>query len=271
MKKFLLSCLVALACISAQAQFFGVDTDKLNTLFNGLNKLPHDNAVMILKSTMNTLSNDPKAYRKAVEIIERMGNPADSLHNEVLYTEGLKTITSSFVLGASELDRPKLLLEMAQKNNSGSKATDIQYVTADGNTHHLLDGDKPKLIFFNDLDCDACTKAKQAMAASQTIKAAVEQGKLQVIAIYTGTSEKAWKKAEYPAWVTCGWDKTQQVEGAEAYVLPTTPLFYLLNSDNTVLIKNEPSLSRMEKAVEAMTTSTEASSIKLAKLLYSIK
>lgn len=267
----MLCSLAVLVCLVANAQFFGVDTDKLSGLFNSMNKLPYDNAVMILKGTMGAVSKDAKAYRKAAELVERMGNPADSLHNEVLYVEGLKDIVSSYVLSSSELDRPKLLLEMANKNRVGTKATDIEYVATGGTTHHLLSSDKPKLVFFNDVDCDACAKAKQAMASSAVLKEAVEKGMLEVIAIYTGNNEKAWKKAECPAWMVSGWDKKQQVEADEAYVLPTTPLFYLLGSDNCVLVKNEPSFTRIEKAVAVMAANADTPSSKLVSVIYSIK
>ena len=117
MKKILFSMMAVLMGFGTiQAQFFGVDTDRLSTLITSAQALPQDNAVLILNSTLKAMENDGKAYRKVVEFVERMGDPTDSLHNEVLYTEGLKNVVNSFVLSNSEKERPKALLALAQKN-----------------------------------------------------------------------------------------------------------------------------------------------------------
>lgn len=268
MKKILFACLMAFIWMNSQAQFFGIESERLNSVFAALMKIPQDNAVMILQSTMNALSNDTKAYRRAAQLIERFGNPADSIHNEVLYYNGMKILANSLVLSNSERERPKLLLNIARKNNLGNIATDIEYATPDGKSHNLLESDKIKLVFFNDLNCDACSRTKAAMAQSKVLTNMVENGTLQIISIYTGDNQKAWKNADLPAWMVNGWDKKQQVENDEAYVLVTTPLFYLLNSDNTVLIKNEPSLKRIEKVLEVVASNVDIDSKILVKKLF---
>ena len=269
MKKILFSMMAVLMGFGTiQAQFFGVDTDRLSTLITSAQALPQDNAVLILNSTLKAMENDGKAYRKVVEFVERMGDPTDSLHNEVLYTEGLKNVVNSFVLSNSEKERPKALLALAQKNAVAATATDLEYVTTDGKSSQLLTGDKYKLVFFNDIDCDACTKVKEALAQSTALSNAVNGGLLQVVSIYTGNNEKAWKKTKLPAWVINGWDKKQQVETAEAYVLNSTPLFYLLSRDNKVLLKNEPSLKRVETAIGKVLTSSNNDASALSKLLF---
>ena len=268
MRKILISCLVALVSLGAQAQFFGIDTDRLNSVLGSISKLPQDNAVMILQSTMSALSNDTKGYRRAAQLLERFGNPADTIHNEVLYYNGMKILANSFVLSNSERERPKLLLKIAEKNNVGNIATDIEYVTSDGKSHNLLESDKIKLVFFNDLNCDACTRTKAAMEQSKVLSDLVENGTLQIISIYTGDNQKAWKNANLPAWMISGWDKKQKVENDEAYVLAITPLFYLLNSDNTVLVKNEPSLKRIEKVLGIVAANADMDSKLLAKKLF---
>ncbi len=269
MKKILLCAMLALTCFCyAQAQFFGVDPEKLGNLMSGLTRLPYDNARMLMSQTFKALESDAKGYRKAVEMLDRLGDPTDSIHNEVLYMEGLKTVTSSFVLSNSEKDRPKFLLQMAQKNAIGAPATDLTLATADGKTAQLLGGQVPTLVFFNDLNCDACAKAREALAASATLSDYVGKGLLRVVAVYTGKSEKDFKKAAYPAWVTSTWDKTQQIEQADAYILNTTPLFYLLNGDRCVLVKNEPSLKRVESALAKMMLSSDRTTPALVKQLF---
>lgn len=269
MKKIVLGAIAMLLYFgSAQAQFFGVDTDRLSKLITSAQSLPQENAVFMLNSTLKAMEKDGKAYRKVVEFVERMGDPADSLHNEVLYMEGLKNVVNSFVLSNSEKERPKALLALAQKNSIAAPATDLEYVTPTSKSNQLLNGDNYKLVFFNDMDCDACAKVKEALAQSSVLKDFADKGLLQVISIYTGKNEKAWKKANLPTWVINGWDKKQQIEEGDAYVLNSTPLFYLLSTDNKVLLKNEPSLKRVEAAVSKVMLSSDNNAASLAKLLF---
>lgn len=268
MKKLVLTCLVALLCWGAQAQFFGVDPNRLNSIFSGVARVPYDNAVMIIKSTFSALEADTKGYRKAAEVAERLGNPADSLHNEALYLETMKLLSNSYVLSKSERERPKLLYELAKKNKIGDVATDLDLTVWGNGSRNLLNNDKIKLVFFNDLNCEACTMARAALAQSTVLSDCVNSGLLEVVSVYTGTNGKAWEKAEYPSWVISAWDKKQQVDDDEAYVLMITPLFYLLNSDNVVLVKNEPSFKRIEKAVAVVVENRDKDSAQLAKILF---
>ena len=262
---------VLLALASAQAQFYGVDINRIDHLLSQLSKLSSDNATMILSTTLSRLEEEPKAYRKAMESIERMGNPVDSLHNEQLYMAGLETATKSFVLSNSEKERYKLLLDYARRNAVGTPATDIVYVTADGTSHHLCEPTQAfTLIFFNGESCDACEKAKKAIENNENLRQNVAKGLIRVLAINTGNSEKQWRKNVLPDWVINGWDKEQQIEGKDTYVLQTNPLFYLLAPDNTVLIKNEPSLKRMERAIDVVLNSNERQSNDLIKKLFNL-
>lgn len=272
MRKYFFSALVAvLSCLSAGAQFYGVDIDKLGTLFSQASKLPQENALIIVSSTMNALSQNPAGYRKALEMVEnRLGNATDSLHNEEMYIAALEHAVNGFVLSNSEKERPRLLLEAAKKNRIGTTAADIEYVTPDGATHHLNEPcEQYTLVYFNDPDCDACQLVKARMEQSTTLKGYVDQGLLKVVAIYPEDNQKLWKKASYPAWMVNGWDKNQQIENDGTYALPASlPVFYLLAPDKTVLMKNEPSLNRVEKSLGRVMTSADKAPQSLAKLLF---
>lgn len=253
----------------AQDYFFGVDPDKFISLVGQTKKMPHDNAMMIIGQTMQVLSNNPKGYRKALDIaINRLGDPTDSIHNEEALIAILTNASESVVLSTNERLRPKALLESALKNRIGTAATDIDYLTADGKSHNLLNNDNCyTLVYFNDPDCDACAKVKENLAASVAIKQAVETGQLKVVAINPMNNEKEWKKVQMPAWVVNGWNKSQTINNGN-YDLPTLPIFYLLGRDNTVLLKNEASLKKVEKAVGTVMTKGDSDSKTLAKLLF---
>ncbi|MBR6249114.1 MAG: DUF5106 domain-containing protein [Muribaculaceae bacterium] len=271
MKKIGFIALFALVNLMASAQFYGVDTDKLTGLVMQLSNFPQDNAVMILQSTLNSLAEQPKSYRKAVEMIERMGDPADSLHNEVLYAAGLSHVVSSYVLSGSEKARPQAMLAVAKKNAIGGAATDVQLTLADGKTTQLLAGNgKPTLVYFNDPSCEACHQVKANLEASKLVKDMAEGGELNVVAVYPGKEQKQWKRNTFEPWIVNGYDKAQAIEENDAYALPTMPLFYLLAADGTVLIKNEPSLSRIENALNMLKLNPDKDNATLVKLLFNV-
>lgn len=272
MRKLIITAVLAFAAFtSGYAQFYGIDIDKLGLLVTQTTKLPKDNAMIVINSTMTALSQNPMGYRKALEFAEmHLGNPTDSLHNEELYIACLQHAAKSYVLSNSEKERPKLLLDMAQKNRIGTSATDLEFVTTDGETHHLTEpGEYYTMVYFNDPDCDACLKVKQNLENSPVIKNYVDKGLLKVIAIYPMDNQKLWKKTVYPEWIVNGWDKKQQIENESTYIMPSTmPVFYLLSPDKTVLMKNEPSLKRMERAIDKVMTSNDNDPQSLANLLF---
>ena len=107
------------------------------------------------------------------------------------------------------------------------------------------------------------------MEQSQTLKSYVDQGLLKVIGIYPESNEKLWKKSTFPSWIVNGWDKKQQIENEGTYVMPTSlPVFYLLAPDKTVLLKNEPSLKRIESALDKVILSADKTPQSLVTLLF---
>lgn len=273
MKKFILAIALAIGAAftaPAQEQFFGLDPDKFMKLIEQTQKMPRDNAMLIVEQTMQVMSTNPKSYRKALDmVLNRLSDPTDSLHNEDVYMAVLKHATESFVLSNNEKMRPKALLESAMKNRIGKTANDIDYITDKGEKGNLLNNDKRfTLLYFNDPDCDACAKVKENLQASAAIKQAVETGIVRVVAINPMANEKQWKKTQMPAWVTNGWNKSQSINDGGSYDLPTLPVFYVLGRDNTVLAKNEASLKRIEKVIAIIMSSPDADSETLANLLF---
>lgn len=273
MKKFFLIITLAFALMStaqAQNQFFGVDPDKFVFLIDQAAKMPRDNAMLIVDQTMKVMADNPKGYRKTLEIaINKLGTPADPIHNEDLYITVLKHATTSTVLGNSEKVRPKALLESALKNCAGSVAADIDYVTPTGEQGNLLKNDnKFTLLLFNDPDCESCSIVKEKLGTSQAIKQAVDDGVLRVVAINPMDNEKQWKRTKMPEWIVNGWNKSQSINEGGSYDMPTLPVFYVLGRDNTVLLKNEPSLKRIEKAVATLLSNADADATTLINLLF---
>lgn len=240
------------AAFAAQAQNIALKVNVFEELLRQAQSMPIDNAKMILGSTMNALGKNPKDYRKAVELAERrLGNPADSLHNEELYIALLENITSDYVLSSNEKIRPTLLLQNARKNRIGTLATDIDFVTRDGKKQTLYEISSPlTLILFNDAECEACELVLNRLESSKTINSLIDSGKLTLLTINTGNNKSAWNKKAYPPKAINGWNKSGSIDEKGLYDLPSTPLFYLLDNDKKVLLKNEPSLNAVEKRLQ---------------------
>ena len=71
-----------------------------------------------------------------------------------------------------------------------------------------------------------------------------------------------------PPFVTDTWNYTQKIFDEETYVLPSTPLFYIVDSNMTVLMKNEASLNRVETALRRLMLSSDNRPQQLSRLLF---
>ncbi len=186
-----------------------------------------------------------KACLGSLDYAERhLGNPADPEHDERAFLQVLERVCASPMLNADDKLRAGLLLEQAQKNRVGAAAASFDFVTLEGEAHSLNDYHSQfTLIYFNDPDCDACQRVKARLDTCSVIEHMVHNGGLTVIAVYTLDDEKAWRSTTYPAYMVNGWNKSQSIDNDELYVLPSMPLFYLLDVDKKVVLKNEPSLN----------------------------
>ena len=255
MKNLLLAAMVAItAWLGVQAQ--GVPApEKYNEYLEQVATLGGPNAEFLIKATMESVSQDPKKYRQMLELAERrFSDPADALHNEALYMAVLNHSIESYVLSGAEKERQRLLLEGAKKNMVGTIAADFDYVTSNDKAVHRLKELSADyiLIFFNNPDCESCELNKQRLAENELINQLVNEKKLVVLALYPYEDGKLWKKAKYPAIMINGWNKSQQIEFGGLYDLPTLPVYYLLNKDYKVLIKNEGSLNKVEAKLKEL-------------------
>ncbi|MDO4970896.1 MAG: hypothetical protein Q4E41_02250 [Bacteroidales bacterium] len=191
-------------------------------------------------------SNKKEALKALAEAEATLGNPLSVDHNEEKFVELLKAISINDALSETDKMRPKLLLEEALKNHVGTKAHDIEYITPDDSTHYISESLSPlTLIYFNDPDCDACEMVKERLDTCSILKTMVKERKLEIIGIYTLNDEQSWRNTDFPDYIINGWNKNQEIEFKETYLLPTLPLFYLLDSDKKVLLKAEASLSKV--------------------------
>ena len=200
---------------------------------------------------------------------QHYASPADSLHNEEAYIAALLDVVNDPSLDRAAKMRPQLLLENAMKNRIGSVATDLELTSTHGTTQRLHEMDSVlTLVFFNDPDCDACYILKNRLDTTQVINNYINSGLLQIVAIYPFDNHELWCNTPYPSNMLNLWDENQAIDGEGLYDLPSIPLFYLLNRDKRVLMKNEASLNRVLHALERIMISSDRSTEGLLRLLY---
>ena len=158
--------------------------------------------------------------------------------------------SSASCLNERERMRPTSLLEVVRKNAPGSVANDINYETLDGTRHKMSDISTPyTLIYFNDPECLSCAKVKERLDTTTLLKNMVSDSTLTVVGIYTLDNVEEWKLEPFPDYIINGWDFEQKVEGEQTYDLMTLPMFYLLDREKRVILKNEASLNRVLKVM----------------------
>lgn len=169
-------------------------------------------------------------------------NPNSPFYNEALY--GLYLETMLGVLPQTDAVRSsyQFKLELVRRNNVGDKATDFTYYLPDGTRRTLattsVKNDRLLLVFY-DPECESCHEVLQQMAADASLAAAVQSGRLSVLAVYTERNDGAWRKAlsDMPEGWTTGTDREAVKQGA-LYDLKAMPSLYLLDGKKTVLLKD---------------------------------
>ncbi len=192
--------------------------------------------------------------RRAIVAVEhRMNQPFYCTKQEDSCLNTLNAIIASTVVGEDDKTRAIYYKENIEKNRISTVAHDIAFTTANGEKRNLNDYTTThKLLYFNDPDCEACKMVKMRLDTTALLRNLVAQNILTVIAICPLNDEKAWQATSMPSYMVNGRNYDQSIEEEETYYLPTMPQFYLLDSDNKVLVKNEPSLNKIVSSIEKL-------------------
>lgn len=195
--------------------------------------------------------------------------PADSLHNEEKFIAVLEDVLRDSTVSEKVKLRPRLLLEQSLKNRIGSVAADLELVDTAGNVSHLHQLDSVlTLVFFNSPDCGSCQINKERLDTIQVINDYVNAGLLKIVAIYPYDDKELWRNAHYPSNMLNFWNEDQAVYLRDVYELPCIPVYFLLNRDRRIIMKNEVSLNRIMRALERIMVSSDRSTEGLLRLLY---
>lgn len=217
------------------------------------NALPESEAVARIDSVLHADAHNAKKLLQLLNEAEKLlASPGEPSHNEVLWLHTLEAVAQSHALSDTQKMRPKALLDIARRNAPGSTAAELTLMRDNGEELSLSQlKTQLVLLYFNDPDCEACQFVKQRLDTTQLLREMAQKGMLTVVAVYTGDDVELWQKNKVPEYVLNTHDHNFAIENDEAYVIPTVPLFYLLDSHRTVLLKNEPSLNRVIEKIKA--------------------
>lgn len=179
-------------------------------------------------------------------------NPNSPFYNEALYKLYLEALLKK--LPADDVRRSTFdfRLKLLKRNNVGQKATDFVYYLPGGERYTLaatsVKNDRLLLVFY-DPECESCHTVLGQMAADGRLAAAVRNGRLSVLAVYTEGNEAAWRKSlpDMPEGWMVGTDR-EAVKNGALYDLKAMPSLYLLDGKKTVLLKD----ARFENVMELL-------------------
>lgn len=226
---------------------FGNDALALDTAFmeqnfanflSVLSVTPHDAAKEAVARLDSMALTSPRAFELLQWVTEKyLDDPNSPMRDEELYMLFLDDLSQSAKADEATRERAKHRLAVARKNRRGTPAADFRFVDRDGSATTLRKslGDAATLLMFYDPDCPQCKEAKEALE-----KVPAAEG-LKIVAIDIAGNRQLWDstKASMPAEWTVGF-ATDPLEEEETYDFPAMPVFYLLDSEGTVLLKDPP-------------------------------
>lgn len=195
------------------------------------------------------------AQRKVADGFETMvehylADPNSPMRNEELYISFLEAQVAAMDKNGSNATRPKARLATAMKNRPDTKATDFDFSTRQGQRSSLWATEaKQLLLVFYDPACDHCSEILKLLREDKAFCNRVASGELKVLAIYTEGNRQLWLNTceTMPQEWTVAIDESDIV-AKNIYDLPAMPVFYLLDNDKKVVMK-DPSLSDLLNAL----------------------
>jgi len=189
-------------------------------------------------------------YEFLCGIVEKyLADPNSPMRDEDMYILFLDRMAVDDLLGEAGRLQAAHRLAVASRNRPGMRAADFAYMTADGKRRRLHDGASGPggtLLMFYDPDCDRC-KAVVAMLGEVQLPDG-----MRLLAVDVEDDRALWEKTRggFPPEWTTGF-AAESLD--ELYSLPALPVFYLLDGDGRVVLKDPP-VDRLLTAVKRRDT-----------------
>lgn len=184
----------------------------------------------------------PHVYKVFSNLIDDyLYNPNSPYYSEKLYAFYLERILSS-EMQESYKSTFRFKLDLIKRNNPGNIASSFVYYLPDGTKTSLAEtvvSGKYLVLFFYDPDCPQCHKIVDDMIADESLKKAVDDGKVTVLAVYTEGDEDVWLRSlnDMPESWIIGNDKLF-INNNALYDLKAMPSLYLLDANKRVILKD---------------------------------
>ncbi|MBD1427334.1 DUF5106 domain-containing protein [Sphingobacterium arenae] len=170
-------------------------------------------------------------------------DPNSPMRNEGYYEQVLTYLAADETLRDEEREKYALLLELVRKNQVGTVATDFQYLGKDGKYRTMREGEKPyKMLVFYDPTCTHCAAIMQDLAQTPAVNNCIENGFLDIVSVSLYPDKDSWvayQKRIPDNWIN-GWDEKGDVINEGLYNIRAYPTIFLLDGENTVLLKDAP-------------------------------
>lgn len=203
-----------------------------------LSVTPHDAAKEAVARLDSMALAETKAFGVLQWVTEKyLDDPNSPMRDEELYMLFLDDLSQSAKAEEATRLRAAHRLAVARKNRRGTRAADFRFVDRDGSATTLRKslGEAVTLLMFYDPDCPQCKEAKEALEKVPAVEG------LKIVAIDIAGNRQLWDttKASMPAEWTVGF-ATDPLEEEETYDFPAMPVFYLLDPEGIVLLKDPP-------------------------------
>jgi hypothetical protein len=185
-----------------------------------------------------------RMYRYFIELFDFYLNDALSDMREEqwivpVWQQMLKSRWATF----SDSAKLNFFLEMAAKNPVGSKATNLEYTTIQGQKGNMLDIDAELfIVFFYIPGCPQCSMTLDWITTNEDYQALINAGILQGFAFYPEKDMNAFRG--YRNVIPSTWinardpDGMSQLEEDGLYQMRGAPTIYLLDRNKNVILKD---------------------------------
>lgn len=168
-------------------------------------------------------------------------DPNSPMRNDSYYEPVLEFFLDSCMLNDAEKYRYQSLLKLIRKNSVGTPASDFDFQLPKGNSSKLYAVKAPyTLLFFYEPGCPHCDEAIGQLKNNPDFQQLIDNGGLQMLAIYAAGDFKVWKayQPNIPVSWMNGFDTDRQILSKAIYDLKASPTIYLLDKDKVVLLKD---------------------------------
>ena len=195
-----------------------------------------------LSTLINKVAVDSDATQIFNDLIVKYLNGYDSpVRNDTLFIKAAQMMLDSAALDDISIQRLTYRIKLASKNQIGTEATDFLFQTPDSFVYNLLSvtHDGYIILLFYDPQCNNCNEVESILANSETIERLTKRAKVNIMAVSVEGDEIEWlmKIQDLPSDWIHGFNDGE-IQESELYDLGAIPSIYLLDKDNTIVLKD---------------------------------